>query len=109
MEAGNNQSQPLSHVTSMHMKIGPLRLHIQRLITLFHIPSNNQVFVFAFICKDGGYGRLTEIFQQYFESLAFKLLLSGLQYFRQRSSLTGANIFRLSACNGTVTLLGGGF
>lgn len=93
----------------MHMKIGPLRLHIQRLITLFNTPSNNQVFVFAFISKDNGYCRLTEIFQQYFESLALELLLRGLQYFRQRSSLIEAKIFHLSSCNGTVTLLGGGF
>lgn len=109
MEPGSNQSQPLSQVTSMHMKIGPLRLHIQRLITLFNIPSNNQVLVFAIVCKDGGYCQLTEIFQRYFELLALELLLSSLQYFRQRSSLMEAKFFRVSSCNGTVTLLGGGF
>lgn len=35
----------------MHVKIGPLRLHIQRLITLFNIPTVDQVLVFASIYK----------------------------------------------------------
>lgn len=43
----------------MQVRIRPLRLHIQRLITLFEVLSIDQ----AFICKDSGYCWLTEIIQ----------------------------------------------
>lgn len=95
---------PYHRVTSMYMKVDLLRLHIQRLITFFHIPSNNPVFVFAFICKDSGYSRLAGT-SNILDKLAFKLLLvvysiSGKVFF------IGTR-FSLSSCNGTVTARGG--
>lgn len=56
----------------MHVEIGPLRPHIQRLITLFNIPSINQVSVFAFICKDLVPVVNWDFSEQYFESLALE-------------------------------------
>lgn len=47
----------------MHVKIAPLRPHIQKIIILFNIPTIDQVLVFAFICKDSGHPWLTENFQ----------------------------------------------